>query len=196
MQIPRRFPDWQLPFVIALVCVVAAAWGDGARALFRYDRFEIAGGQIWRLASAHVVHLGWRHLLLNLAGLALVWFLVGRRYGAKQWIVVIAISVAAIGAGFWWLDTDLRWYVGLSGILHGMLLAGAIQGIRWIPWESVAIGVLIAGKVAYEYFVGPLPGSEIAAGGPVVVTAHLYGVVGGVLAAAILWRSDRPPAYI
>lgn len=196
MQIPRRFPDWQLPFVVALVCVVAAAWSDAARELFRYDRYEVAGGQIWRLASAHIVHLGWQHLLLNLAALAMVWFLVGRRYGSKQWTYVIAISAAAIGAGFWWLDTGLSWYVGLSGVLHGMLLAGAIQGLRWIPWESVAICVLVIAKVAYEYFYGPLPGSEIAAGGPVVVAAHLYGAAGGVLAAAIFWRSERPPAYI
>jgi rhomboid family GlyGly-CTERM serine protease len=196
MQIPRRFPDWQVPFVIALVCVVAAAWGDAARELFRYDRLAIADGAIWRLLSGHVVHLGLQHLALNLAGLALVWFLVGRRYGTKQWIYVVAISVVTTGAGFWWLDSDLRWYVGLSGVLHGMLLAGAIQGLRWIPWESAVICVLIVAKLGYEQFVGPLPGSEIAAGGVVIVSAHLYGAAGGVLAAALFWRSPRPPASI
>jgi rhomboid family GlyGly-CTERM serine protease len=189
-------PDWQVPFIIALVCVVAAAWGDAARELFRYDRLAIANGQIWRLLSAHVVHLGFRHLALNLAGLALVWFLIGRQYGTKQWLYVAAISVAAIGAGFWWLDSGLHWYVGLSGVLHGLLLAGAIQGIRWIPWESAVVCVLIAAKLAYEQFIGPLPGSELAAGGSVVVSAHLYGAAGGALGAAIFWRSARPPAYI
>ena len=196
MQIPRRIPDWQFPFLITLVCVVAAAWGDAARALFSYDRFAIADGQIWRLLSAHVVHLGIQHLALNLAALGLVWFLVGRRYGTKQWLTIAAISVTAIGAGFWWLDADLRWYVGLSGVLHGLLLAGAIQGIRWLPWESVAVCVLVAAKLAWEQLVGPLPGSELAAGGSVVVNAHLYGAAGGVLAAGIFWRSARPPASI
>jgi rhomboid family GlyGly-CTERM serine protease len=196
MQIPRRYPDWQVPFVIALVCVVAAAWGDAARELFRYDRLEIADGEVWRLLSAHVVHLSIQHLALNLAGLALVWVLVGRQYGTKQWLFVAAISVVVMDAGFWWLDAGLRWYVGLSGVLHGLLLAGAIQGVRWIPWESALIGVLIAAKLAYEQSVGPLPGSEIAAGGSVVVSAHLYGAAGGVVGAAVCWRSARPPAYI
>jgi rhomboid family GlyGly-CTERM serine protease len=196
MQIPRRFPDWQMPFAIALICVLAAAWRDPARELFRYDRAAIGDGELWRLLSAHVVHLGIVHLALNLAGLALVWFLVGRRYGTKQWLYVGAFSVACIGAGFWWLDTDLHWYVGLSGVLHGMLLAGAIQGIRWLPWESVVICILIAAKLAYEQLVGPLPGSESVAGGAVVVNAHLYGAAGGALAAAVFWRSARPPASI
>jgi rhomboid family GlyGly-CTERM serine protease len=196
MQIPRRVYDWQVPFAVVLICVLTASWREAARELLRYDRQEIAGGEIWRWLTGHFVHLGWQHLVLNLVGLALVWLLVGRRYGTKQWLYIIAISIAATGAGFWWLDTDLRWYVGLSGIMHGLLLAGAIQGFRWKPWESAAICVLIVAKLAYEQLIGPLPGSEIAAGGAVVVSAHLYGAAGGLLGAALYWRSARPPAYI
>ena len=196
MQIPRRCPDWQVPFVIALVCVVAAAWGDSARELFRYDRLAVAGGEVWRLVGGHVVHLGVRHLALNLAGLALVWLLVGRRYGTWQWLLVAIISIVVVDAGFWLLDTELRWYVGMSGMLHGLLLAGAIQGLRSLPLESGLICILIATKLAHEQFLGPLPGSENAAGGLVIVNAHLYGTAGGALSAAVLWRRVPPPASI
>ena len=195
MQIPRRFPDWQLPFVVALLCLVTAAWGDAARELLRYDRLAIAGGEVWRLLCGHFVHLGYRHLALNLAGLALVWLLVARLYSTRQWLLVAAISVAFMDAGFWWLDEGLRWYVGLSGLLHGLLLAGAIRGIRSLPGESAAICAVVVAKLAYEQFAGPLPGSEAAAGGAVVVNAHLYGAAGGALAAAILWRSVPTEAF-
>jgi rhomboid family GlyGly-CTERM serine protease len=187
MQIPRRFPDWQVPFVIFLMCLLAAAWGDIARELLRYDRVAIAGGQVWRLLGGHFVHLGYQHLALNLAGLGIIWLLVGRRFGDSQWVLVAAISVATIDAGFWWLDADLMWYVGLSGLLHGLLTAGAVRGLRELPIESVVICVVIVAKLAYEQTMGALPGSEIAAGGDVVVNAHLYGAVGGALAATILY---------
>lgn len=195
MQIPRRFPDWQVPFVIALVCVATAAWADGARELFRYDRLAIAGGEFWRLLTGHVAHLGYRHLALNLTGLALVWLLVGRRYGTRQWLLTAAISVGVIDAGFWFLDTGMLWYVGLSGLLHGMLVAGAIRGLPVFPIESAVICIAVAAKIAYEQFTGPLPGSEVAAGGTVVVNAHLYGAVGGVLSAIVLYimPSHSPP---
>ncbi|TDJ43928.1 MAG: rhombosortase, partial [Gammaproteobacteria bacterium] len=169
MQFPRRFPDWQVPFVVALACVVAAAWGDAARELLRYDRLAIAGGDYWRLLSGHFVHLGVPHLALNLAGLVLIWLLVGRRYNTRQWILAAAISILAMASGFWFLDEDLRWYVGLSGLLHGLLLAGAIRGLRALPGESVVICAMVFAKLAYEQVAGPLPGSESAAGGAVVV---------------------------
>ena len=195
MQFPRRFPDWQVPFVVALACVVAAAWGDVARELLRYDRLAIAGGDYWRLLSGHFVHLGYAHLALNLAGLLLVWLLVGRRYGSRQWLLVTAISVAVMDGGFWWLDEGLRWYVGLSGLLHGLLLAGAIRGLRSLPGESVVICAMVFAKLVYEQVAGPLPGSESAAGGAVVVNAHLYGAVGGALSACVLWRRIPTEAY-
>ncbi len=195
MQFPRRFPDWQVPFVIALACVVAAAWGDAARELLRYDRLAIAGGDYWRLLSAHFVHLGVPHLALNLAGLFLVWLLVGRLYNTRQWILVATISILAMDAGFWFLDGGLRWYVGLSGLLHGLLLAGAIRGLRSLPGESVVICAMVFAKLVYEQVAGPLPGSESAAGGAVVVNAHLYGAVGGALSACVLWRRIPTEAF-
>lgn len=196
MQIPRRFSDWQLPFVIALFCLVAATWGDTAREIFRYDRPAIAAGEYWRLLTGHFLHLGWTHLALNLAGLALVWLLVGRRYGTRQWLLATVLCIGVIDAGFWFLAVGMLWYVGLSGLLHGMLVAGAIRGIAAVPIESVVILVAVAAKVAYEQFAGPLPGSEVAAAGNVVVEAHLYGSVGGVLSAVVLYimptRSTPP----
>ncbi len=195
MQIPRRFPDWQVPFVIALLCITVAAWGDAGRELLRYDRLAIAGGQIWRLVSGHIAHLGYQHLTLNLLGLGVVWLLVGRRFGDRQWYLVAAISVAAIDAGFWWLDTDLNWYVGLSGVLHGLLVAGAVRGMRELPLESLVICLLVIGKLAYEQFIGPMPGSGVVTGGNVIVNAHLYGTAGGALSAAILYimPAHSPP---
>lgn len=192
MQFPRRFPDWQLPFVIALFCLLIAAWGDTARVLLRYDRLAIGGGEFWRFLSGHFVHLGFWHLTLNLAGLGLVWLITGRSHATRRWLIVVLVTVAAIDTGFWFLDAELRWYVGLSGLLHGMLVAGAIQGIRSVPAESIAIFVAVAAKIAWEQFAGPLPGSEVVAGGEVVINAHLYGAAGGAIAAAILYIMPAP----
>jgi rhomboid family GlyGly-CTERM serine protease len=197
MQIPRRFPDWQVPFAIAMLCALAAAWGDLGRELLRYDRMAIAGGEVWRFVTSHFVHLGYPHLGMNLLGLGVLWLLVGRRFGSRQWFLVAGICIAVIDAGFWWLDRDLAWYVGLSGLLHGLLAAGTIRGIRELPVESVLICVLLAAKISYEQIIGPLPGSEGAAGGAVVVNAHLYGAIGGVLSGIILYimPAHSPPPY-
>ncbi len=186
---------WQVAAAILLICLAFAVFGDAGRDTFRYDRLQIENGQYWRLVSGHFVHLGTTHLLLNMAGLVLVWLLVGRYYTRIQWLSVFTITLAVTTAGFWFIDVHMLWYVGLSGVLHGLLLAGSIKGFRELPSESAIIIVIVVAKLAWEQFSGPLPGSESATGGPVVVNAHLFGAIGGALAAATVWRSagDRPP---
>lgn len=193
---PVALPGYWWPAVIvAAACVAIALAGDAGRELLRYDRPAIGNGELYRLLSAHFTHLGPAHLVLNLAGLVLVWLLVGRRYRAGEWMLVTAITVTVASAGFWFLDRNLHWYVGFSGALHGLLIAGAVRGLRVLPVESAIIVAVVVAKLAWEQFIGPLPGSESIAGGPVLVNAHLYGAAGGALAAAVLWRGapQRPP---
>ena len=180
-----------------LVAAVAAGLQIlGLDTAFAWDREALAGGEAWRFLSGHFVHLGWSHLLLNLAGLALIAWIVGRAWDWRGWLVVSLISVGVIGAGFWILNPELEWYVGLSGLLHGLLAAGLMIGLVQREAESVVLAVLVAGKLAWEQFAGPLPGSEGASGGAVIVDAHLYGAIGGILAVMAMWRRVRTAAPI
>ncbi len=193
----RRAGHWLTPVVITVIAIVIAAFGSVGTELLKYDRLAIAdGGEYWRLLSGHFAHLGPEHLLLNIAGLVLVWLLVGRQYTTRQWLIVTVFSLVVISLGFWTLDPNLLWYVGLSGLLHGLLIAGAIGSVRTRPVESMIIIVAVAGKLAYEQVLGPLPGSEATAGGTVITNAHLFGAFGGAMVAALLWRRDKPAASI
>jgi len=195
-EVLRRSTHWQVPAVMTIFAVLAAAFGTAGMDILKYDRLAIIDGEYWRLLSGHFSHLGPEHLLLNLAGLVLVWLLVGRQYTTPQWTFVTAFSLVIITLGFWYADPNLIWYVGLSGLLHGLLIAGAIGGIGTQTVESTIIIVAVAGKLIYEQLVGPLPGSEATAGGAVIINAHLYGAIGGAVAAAILWRRVEPATSI
>ena len=187
---------WYLAAAVAAIAFGLQLGGDGARDALAYSRDDLASGQFWRLATAHFVHLGWTHLLLNLGGLALVFWLVGHAFSWRQWLYIIAISVATIDAGFWFLYPELAWYVGLSGLLHGLLAAGLLRGLYARDRESLILGVFVLAKLAWEQLGGPLPGSEATSGGTVIVDAHLYGAIGGLVAAASMWRRVRSPSSI
>jgi rhomboid family GlyGly-CTERM serine protease len=163
--------------------------GDKGRAWLQYDRIAIGQGEVWRLISGHFVHLGPSHYILNALGLILVWLLVGMHCSTRQWLIVTAVSVAGVNAGLWFFDPQIIWYVGMSGVLHGMLLAGVGAGLKTLPHEVIPIAVVVLAKVGYEQFAGPLPGSEQTAGGNVLVDAHLYGALAGLGIAAVFWRS-------
>lgn len=187
---------WLLPLGIVAIAGLAETFRDQGRDLLKYDRLAIADGEYWRFVSGHIVHLGLQHLLLNVAGLVLVWLLVGGQYTSRQWGLVTVISLVIINAGFWFADPNLIWYVGLSGLLHGYLIAGSIPLFRQTPVEAAIICAAVTAKLVYEQAAGPLPGSEATAGGAVVTDAHLFGAIGGALAAAVLWRSVCRPASI
>ena len=188
--------SWALGGAIAALSLVLQLGGTAVRDALMFDRLRIADGELYRLATGHLVHLDWPHLLLNLAGLLLVWILVGDRYRAMRWLVIAAVSAGTIDALFWWSIPELRWYVGLSGVLHGLLVAGAIGLFPARRGEAVVLLVVVVAKLTYEHLFGPMPMSADSAGGGVITEAHLYGAVGGAAAAVVLLfiRDRQPPA--
>jgi rhomboid family GlyGly-CTERM serine protease len=179
---------WALPAVLAAAALLIALAGDAGREALSLYRPAVHQGEFWRLVSGHLAHLGTSHLVLNLAGLALVWYLVSDYLAAGSWLIVTAVSVAGIDFGLWFFEPQLVWYVGLSGLLHGLLAAGVVAGLRSGRIEVWVLAVALVAKLAYEQFVGPLPGSEEASGGSVIVASHAWGALAGAVTAAILIR--------
>jgi rhomboid family GlyGly-CTERM serine protease len=163
--------------------LVPTLGGERARAVLRYERAGLAAGQWWRLLTAHLVHLDLRHALLNCLGLVLMWALFAREYSVGQWLLVLLAAALAIDGGLWFGDSTIQWYVGSSGVLHGVMAAGALAAMRRGEREGWILGALLLLKLAYEHYAGALP---ISGRDPVVVDAHLYGALGGSAAAAFL----------
>lgn len=178
----RHFQPHIFPVAIALIALFIALMGPEIQRELRYERSGIFAGDVWRLFTAHFVHLGWGHLLMNLAALALIWGLAWRTLRVSAWVVISIISMTSVSAGLLVFNPALEWYVGLSGMLHGLFLAGIIANLT-TPAHRLEIVLLLAlcGKVVWEQLYGPLPGSAAFAGGAVVVVdAHLYGLAGGL----------------
>jgi rhomboid family GlyGly-CTERM serine protease len=175
-----------LPSVLTILVVMAALGGESLTQWLRYDRDSILAGEVWRIFTAHITHLGWKHLLMNIAGLILIWALFGRLLTIRVWVAVILASAAVISLGLLIFNPQIRWYVGLSGVLHGMFLLGAILSVYQGYRAEILLLVFIIGKLAWEQRYGPLPGSASLAGGSVLVDAHLYGAIAGVIIAMII----------
>ena len=187
----RRLRDsWVLVALLA-ICLVLAAGGDTVRELGRWERDAIETGEYWRLVSGHLVHLGLGHLWPNLAALAIIGLLFEGVFSNLDWVRIGAASAAAIDLGLYILNPDVSWYVGLSGVLHGYVAAGALALIVRGERLGVVLAIGVAAKLIFEQVVGPIPFTAASVGGPVVVAAHLYGVVGALLAEALVAIARR-----
>ncbi len=173
---------WLMLLIVSFL-LQAFDWVDS----WRFNRDLVEQGDIWLLLSGHIVHLNWSHWLLNMAGLSIVAFFFSGHASFKQWLLVILVSACVISAGIWWWLTDIRYYVGLSGVLHGLFLYGALREIRYFPVSGYVLVTVLIGKLLWEFFNGALPGSEEMAGGRVLTEAHLLGAVGGISVWFIEW---------
>lgn len=192
----NKFRDWWLPGTLVLLATIVFLCGDAGREVLRYDRTAIGSGEAWRLVTGHFAHLGLSHFVLNALGMALIAYLVIALFTPMQWLLITGFVIAGIDLGFWVLEPQLRWYVGLSGLLHGIWAAGAVGGLRTRLVDYRLLFAVLVGKLVYEQWLGPLPGSEDTTGGQVIVAAHLYGAISGALIAAWFSLRQARPAPI
>lgn len=187
----RRVTEPAIGLAIGIVVLCLFLQGIGLDQALRFDRDAIGAGSYWLLLTGNFVHLGPNHLLMNMAGFILVVALVWSRFRWIEWVLITLFSSLVVGIGLYFLDKGVFWYVGFSGTLHGLIIAGTLADLRYYPKSAGVLLALVVGKLAWEQFAGALPGSESVAGGNVVVNAHLYGAIGGAFLGLVLMWVNR-----
>ncbi|WP_111657229.1 rhombosortase [Isoalcanivorax indicus] len=179
---PALWP-WLVGFV-ALLAVLGLLHG-WVNPWLNYEGEAILGGQLWRLWSAHLVHLNLWHLAMNLGGFVLCAYFFPDVYSRERFLAWLVFSPLFISLVMLVVDQTPGTYVGLSGALHGWLVMALLLGFRQHPWIHALVLALLAGRLIYEQ----LPGYDVNylqgwIDGSVYVNAHLYGAVSGVLLAS------------
>ncbi len=178
---------WIIPTTVILTAIIFQYLHSIGFDLFSYQRAAVISGEIWRLITAHFIHLGWSHLVLNMVVFVAFWWLFDTTFKPLNWLILILSCSVGISLGFVLLDNDLLRYVGFSGVLHGLFIAAALQllldhsryNVPPFRWEALLIVIGIFAKIGYEQFMGPVPMTQKASGGDVIVSSHLFGTIMG-----------------
>ena len=155
---------------------------------FRYERDWLATGQVWRLVTAHWVHVGWVHLLLNAASLVICVTLTSPRWSIKRWLIYTLIMGLGISILIDLYNPEIGDYAGHSGVLYGLYLLAAINLFARDRLIAVLVLIAIVGKVlmekfeVYDFNTGDLIGARV------VTDSHLYGLLMG-FAIALVWAT-------
>lgn len=132
--------------------------------------------QFWQPVSGHLVHSNLNHLLMNMAGLAALWSLHGQYYQAKLFNYLVLSSCLFI-SGYLWLFSDIDVYVGFSGVLHALVVWGALMDIKQKEHTGYLLLLAIAGKLIYEQVSGASESTAELIGVQVAIQAHLSGAI-------------------
>ena len=168
--------------VIALFEVLKPVCFD----LFGFIPELIENGEVWRAVTGQIIHSNLNHMLLNIGGLTLVWALHGEYYSAKHYLTIMLLCLGLVGIGLALTYSNTIYY-GLSGIIHSLLIYGAVIDISKHKKSGWLLVFGVWAKVYYEAVFGPSAQTAELIGASVAVEAHLIGVcVGSFLGPAYL----------
>jgi membrane associated rhomboid family serine protease len=155
--------------------------------------FNLAAGIRPRHASgldgilfAPFLHANFAHLYGNSVPLILLGTFV-LASGTRRFLLSTLLIMLASGLGVWLLGDPSTVVVGASGVIFGYLGLLLARGVIERSWWHLAVG-LLAGLLYGWQIVGILPGDQ-----SVSWQGHLFGFLGGVVAAALI-RRRRPRA--
>ncbi len=140
---------------------------------------------------APLVHDGWQHLFANSTPLVLLGTFV-LAAGTRRFIYATLIIAVVSGLGVWLLTPPTYLVIGASGVIFGwlglLLMRGIVERSLWNFGVAVIVGLLYGWQL-----VALLPTDE-----RVSWQGHLFGFVGGLVAAVIVRRRrpsrPEPPA--
>lgn len=170
--------------VVSVLAVVATSWlalGE----LLVYERGAVLDGEVWRVATAPLVHFSVGHLFWDLVVFGVMgWCIEGA--GSRRFAALCIATALLTGLYVGFSAPEIERYGGLSGLATGAVVYFGVRGLRIAPgrrWPWFGLLGLVAAKILGESFGGPLFAAPPGEPFTVLVEAHLIGAGCGLLLA-------------
>jgi membrane associated rhomboid family serine protease len=158
----------------------------------RLDNYGIHPRDVDGLAeifAAPFLHAGFGHLISNTVPFLAMGAAIA--LGGLLRVALVTLIVAVVsGAGTWLIAGSNSVHLGASGVVFGFASYLVSRGILSRRLSELAVGVVVVAIWGIGLLQGLLPQERIS------WQAHLFGAIGGVVAAAVLAgrREARPAA--
>ena len=176
--------------LLALVALMWAVEVVDVIADHRLDQYGIEARDpegLDGIVTAPFLHVGFGHLLGNTIPFVIMGLLIALE-GARRLLSVFAIVALVSGLGTWLVAPEGTIHVGASGVVFGFSTYLITRG--WFNRRpvQVAIGLVVVVLWGGVLLAGLQPREGISWQG------HLFGAIGGVVAARVLARGDAERA--
>lgn len=185
--------ELQKKIIVIVSCILISAVLQRFQPYFIYLHSDF-WAEPWRCWTAHWVHVGWIHYLLNM--LAFICLLSIFPQVKNRYLLALMVFLPpAISLSLYFFLPYIQAYAGLSGVLHGLYVAAALYYLQYAKERKFAllVLVLVTMKLIGENIFTPSKTAELI-GNPVITEAHLLGAIWGVFFAGLfmLWLRLKP----
>lgn len=155
-----------------------------------WDRFGIrprSADGLEGIITSPFLHDGFGHLIANSVPLLILGVAIALN-GLRRLLAVTGIAGLLGGAGTWLFAPGNTNHIGASGLVFGFAAYLLARGLFSRRLAHLGVGVLVAAVYGGALLGGLIPTDGISWQG------HLFGAVGGVVAARVLDRRAAPKA--
>jgi membrane associated rhomboid family serine protease len=158
----------------------------------RLDNYGIHPRDVDGLAeilAAPFLHAGFGHLISNTVPFLAMGAAIA--LGGLVRVALVTLIVAVVsGLGTWLIAASNSVHLGASGVVFGYASYLVARGIFSRRLSELAVGVVVVAIWGIGLLQGLLPQERIS------WQAHLFGAVGGLIAASVLARRQGAPAAV
>lgn len=174
-------PSLLVVILICTVSVFAYLFDEQMSSVLVYHHALINNGEWWRVFTGHFLHTNNYHLGLNVSALLLLWALHGKYYTVINYSLLFIFCALVTSLGLFFGSPELTQYVGLSGILHGVFVWGAVMDISHKDKTGYLLLLGVTAKIIHEQWAGPSDDIAQLINATVAIDAHLWGAIGGAV---------------
>lgn len=142
------------------------------------------GDGLWGILFAPILHADWAHLTANTVPALVLGFLV-MLSGIGRGIAATAIIWLVGGIGTWLFAGSGENHIGASTLIFGWLTYLIVRGIFTRKAGQILLGVVVL------FLYGGMLWGVLPSEPWISWQGHLFGALGGILAAWILSSADR-----
>ena len=140
---------------------------------------------LWGVPFAPFLHAGFGHLIANTVPFLVLGAIIALS-GLRRVLLVTLVVALVSGLGTWLLAPSGTLHIGASGVVFGYAAYLIARGLFDRRWYYLVTGLVVALVQGGSLLLGLLPRDGISWQG------HLFGALGGLLAARLLARRLRP----
>ncbi len=170
--------------LLLVVAMVALMWLTevvdqiGFGDLDEYGIHPRDAGGLPEILAAPFLHVGFGHLLSNTVPFAVMGAAIALGGLVRVALVTLVVTLVS-GLGTWLIASSNSVHLGASGVVFGYATYLVARGLLSRRLTELAVGALVVGIWGFGLLQGLLPQERIS------WQAHLFGAIGGVVAAML-----------
>ena len=177
-----------LAAMVALMWITEVVDQIGLADLDRYGIHPRDEDGLAEILSAPFLHVGFGHLISNTLPFVVMGVVIALGGLARVALVTLIVALVS-GVGTWLVAASNSVHLGASGIVFGYASYLVSRGLLSRSLTELAVGAIVVVVWGVGLAQGLLPQERIS------WQAHLFGAIGGVVAASVLaGRREAKPA--